>query len=129
MADDLLEVARAIRPFLTDLAGEDASALDAELGALLKRAKSGENIDESLRAALTRTPDVHRWAAAMLADPGLRPPGLETNDRGLSRLPGHPGTVQAPRFSCPQRDYVWYQRSAEMTPPKCPTHGLAVEPD
>ena len=58
MAHDLLEVARAIRPFLADLAGEDAQALDAELGALLERATSGENVDESLLAALTRTADV-----------------------------------------------------------------------
>jgi hypothetical protein len=48
----LADTARAIRPFLPDLAGPAAADLDRQLAALLAATDAGEDVDEQLAAVL-----------------------------------------------------------------------------
>jgi hypothetical protein len=122
--EDILEAARTIRSVLPDMPGVDNPiAIDAALAsALLKR-----DVDAA-RAELWRQRVTRRWSTEFVRL-GL-PPELvvEQTRSGAAPPPGHGGVVAAPRFRCPQGDYVWYRRTAVQPLPICPTHGVRVVP-
>jgi hypothetical protein len=119
----VLEVARAIRPYLRELVA-DPDAADRELAAAL-----ADTDAVRARAELHSRPKTRRWTADFLqhgAPPDLVPPTV----RSGAAPPGHGEVVRAPRFRCPEgNDYVWYRRTASSPIPLCPTHNVRLAPD
>jgi hypothetical protein len=127
--EQVLEAARAIRPFLAELVGSDADRVDRELAALLARSHDDEDgdVERLILGCLMRSPATHDWAARFLTDQGRD--GAGGRQRGYSPVGGDGEPVAAPRFACPEGDTVWYRHSVGQQPPICTTHGLALQPD
>lgn len=126
MTDDserALDAGRAIRAYLGDLlAADEARALeDALVPALM-----GEDADAVL-ALITRDQATAAWTLAFIRDG--EPPGGSTRGPGYAPLAGHGSVIAAPRFRCPQGDFLWYRRRASVRVPLCPTHGVPLAPD
>jgi hypothetical protein len=127
MAEEVLEVARAIRPYLPALVGDGAAELDAAIADRLALARDDEQVADQLVDLLARSPETHAWAAQMLNDPELLPPEVSgLRDRGM--LAGDAGPIDAVRYRCPQGDYVFYRLGLEDVPGPCPTHGSSLVP-
>ncbi len=130
MSDEqILEAARAIRPYLAELVGPDADRVDEELAALLARSRDGEHgeVEGLILDCLMRNPATHDWAARFLIH--QRPADAGTGQRGYDPLGGEGELVAALRFACPEGgDTVWYRRSVGQKPPICTTHGLTLQP-
>jgi hypothetical protein len=131
MADDdpMLEVGRAIRPYLSDLLSDpdDAAAADADFAQLLAQASQGRPVEGAIRARLEADPDLHRWAAAFLQH-GAPPEIVYELERGGDAPPGDVGASPSRDvFACPEGDYVWWRRVVGMAVPACPTHGIPLE--
>jgi hypothetical protein len=121
----LAEAARAARPYLSELVGEDAARIDGELAGLLESAQAGADVTAALSARLDRPEALRDWVAAFL-ELG-RPPQISSPVlRGYSALPGMAQPALTRRFVCPFGDYVWYASGLGRTPPACPTHGLRL---
>ena len=123
--DAILEAARTIRSVLAEMPGvDDPAAIDAALAAAVSECDV-----QAARAELWREPVTRRWAKEF-GRLGL-PPELvvEQTRGGAAPPPGRGGIVAAPRFRCPQGDYVWYRRTAAASVPLCPSHGVRVVPD
>ncbi|MEK6438966.1 hypothetical protein [Pseudonocardia sp. T1-2H] len=123
--DDILEAARTIRSVLAEMPGiDDPAAIDAALAAAVS-----EHDVQAARAELWRRPVMRRWAKEFVRL-GVPPElVLEQTRSGAAPPPGHGGIVAAPRFRCPQGDYVWYRRTAVHAVPLCPSHRVRVVPD
>ncbi|MFB9903068.1 hypothetical protein [Allokutzneria oryzae] len=111
MGERVVDAAKAIRPYLPDMLGEDAERFDLLVSGLLAQAEADP--DETalrLEQLLSMPPVTARWLERVLADDQLRPPELQQ----------HP---QLGRFECPGKDFVWYPRIVGQRAPICPTHG------
>ncbi|MEB3292251.1 MAG: hypothetical protein VKJ24_03750 [Synechococcales bacterium] len=113
--EDVLEGARSIRPFLPEKLGVAADEFDRQLADLLTQAQQGQSRDAQILTLLKSHPATYQWIKEFLA--------TKPTDKGYERLPGGSGAVSAQKYVCPQGDYVWYQRSAGIPVPTCPTHG------
>ena len=127
MDEDIIDVARTIRPYLPRLVGAEADACDREIVDLIAEAQAGHDVGDQLLAVLTRSPTVHEWAAGLLENERHLPPDvLLKAERGYQPLPGAGEPVEAQRYECPYGDYVWYRISISDRPPGCPTHNCAL---
>jgi hypothetical protein len=126
MDEDIVDVARTIRPYLPKLVGTEADAYDREIADLIAKAQAGHDVGDQLHAVLTRSSAVHDWAARVLENDQHLPPDIqpiaERRERGYQPLPGLGEPVMADRYECPYGDYVWYQISVSDPVPDCPTH-------
>lgn len=113
-SEDVLEGARSIRPFLPELIGTEADQVDQQLVELLGKAKSGQAVDQQVLEILKSRPKTRNWIAEFLSS--------EQVSKGYQGLPGKAGAVSMPKYACPEGDYIWYQRSAGLQVPSCPTH-------
>lgn len=119
VSEDLLIAAKTVRGYLEELLGADAAGrMDQLLESLLIRAAQGDDVDEELAAAFSADATLRSFAAAVLADPAHRPPGV----RGV-RLSGDGEIVDIDRFHCPEGDVIWYRFEVGEEIPDCPTHG------
>jgi hypothetical protein len=118
---DVLEGARAIRPYLKELLeATQAAEIDQELAQLLAQSQVGQKVDNRILKLLANYEGTRTWTAAFLehnlppqlARLYLPPPG---------RTNPIPGVM---RYICPEGDYVWYRRSVGEPIPQCPTHQL-----
>ncbi|MGX7671261.1 hypothetical protein [Plantactinospora sp. DSM 117369] len=130
MDEDVLDVARTIRPYLEQLVGADAPEYDRRIAELLGSAQGGRDADDELMSLLSGSAELHAWAAQVLADEWHRPPDLQpVSERTYDALPTpEPTTVSARKFRCPQGDYVWWRRFVDRDPPRCPSHDTALVP-
>jgi hypothetical protein len=127
MDEDILEVARVIRPYLPDLVGSEAPAYDEHIAGLIAAAQTGHDVSDDLTAVFQRSAEVHAWAAQVLQDDQHRPPDLQvTLELGFEPLPGEGGPVQADKYCCPNGDCTWWRRYAGQPIPSCPSHGTLV---
>jgi hypothetical protein len=121
--EDIVNVARTIRPYLPALVGDEADEYDREIAYLVARARDGEDVSDQLLAVLTRSNAIHAWAARVLESDQQVPPEVsQALERGFQGLPGDGGVVDAEKFECPRGDYVWYRISVGVAVPPCPTH-------
>jgi len=113
----VLECARAIRAFLPDLLPADrAQQIDAQLANLLAQAKTGPIVIADFLQVFMSQPTVQTWAGEFLS------PQIISKGPGDTQLPGRMGFVSAPRYVCPEGDYVFYRRSVGTPLRPCPTH-------
>jgi hypothetical protein len=135
----VLEAARAIRPYLTELVGPAAAdRLDRHLADLLTGAPDEPNTIVTLRALLDEHKDTRWFLTEALADaPQYRPPYQQPrylrprrgspSPAGSSSLAGDPAFISAPRYSCPYGDYVvWYEPEVDSPIPDCQTHHVPL---
>ena len=124
MDEEVLDVARSIRPYLPSLVGERAAEIDGRLQPLLQQASSGQDVEEEILFVLRSTPETHNWAAGMLGDQDGLPPELQaTRTASFAGLPGTGEPVDAVRYVCPvDRAYAWWQTFVGDPVPDCPDH-------
>lgn len=121
-SDNILEAARAIRPYLADLLGVDAEAIDRQVAKLLSDAKSGQQVNNQILELLSSFNPTREWMAEFLKD--NLPPQVTSSYRSYYRRPpGDPNPPQTVRYVCPEGDFIVY---GEPVPPTCPTHGLLL---
>jgi hypothetical protein len=118
--DDIVDVAKKIRPFLEELVEEEAPEYDRIIAGLIADSRGGRDVTAPLTAVLTRSDATYAWVARVLEDGRRLPPPVL--DRGFQQLPGHGEVIDAEKFECPDGDYVWYRMSIGDKVPFCPTH-------
>ena len=123
--DDILEGARAIRPFLKALLGGEAEAVDQGLAELLQAGREGKKVDNLILELVRGHEHTRSWMAEFLER--KLPPELARGLRGYTPPRGGE-PVPAPKYVCPKRDYTWYRPSVRDSVPTCPTHGVKLEP-
>ncbi|WSQ15111.1 hypothetical protein OG604_49565 [Streptomyces sp. NBC_01231] len=132
MDQDIIDVARTIRFYLSELVGDEADAYDNEIKDLLARARDGVDVDGKIMAVLTR-PKVKEWAIQVFDDECHRPPVLPPRDRGTGSEPP-PSLVTTPvlsdKYECPvDSNYVWYRPWIGYPVPDCKDHlGVRLVP-
>lgn len=131
--DAVIEAARAIRPYLDRLADSPATAaeLDRHLADALNDQSDQQVTAARLRVLLEDQEDTAWFMAAVLADtPHYRPPYQQPRyllrQTGIPAPAGDPGPVDAARYTCPHRDYVWYRPDVGTPVPACPTHHIRL---
>jgi hypothetical protein len=121
---DILEAARSIRPYLSELlTAAQAEVIDQQLADLLAQANTRQPIDNLILELLAAPDATREWLSRFLQDK-QQPEHL----RSFSPLPGHGSIVNAAKFVCPQGDYTWYRPRVGIEPPFCPTHNLPLDP-
>jgi hypothetical protein len=116
------EAARAVRPYLESLLGQDrAGQLDLELARLLGATGNIEELLGKLQADF-RT---RQWWLDFVRCSGVPPEVAQGAGSVRSGLPGL-GLPVLDRYACPAGDYVWYRRSPAIRVPNCPTHRVQL---
>lgn len=128
----VLEAARQIRPFLTELVGSDAAGpLDDQIADLLGTAQADQDAVARLRALLRSDEATREFLDEVLDDaPEYRPQRWQPRPtrRGIfEALPGNPLPMHAGKYACPAgNDYTWYRPAVGYVIPACPTHHVAL---
>ena len=119
-ADEIVECARAMRPFLTrpDLLGSNATTTVREIDDLVALANAGEDVAGAMLVILERHEATREWARHFMAPP--------PTVRGYKVAPGTPGPTPArSRYVCPKCGRVWVRRQAGEDVPDCPLDHIA----
>ncbi|WP_171172129.1 hypothetical protein [Streptomyces sp. I05A-00742] len=133
MDEDLFEAARAIRPYLPRILGDEAGAFDRKLVPLLARLSEGEDVGEQLVDLLSRDEAVLNWVALVLADGAHRPPEFQPMREKATEYQdavGNPSVVDAVQYVCPVDGLFTEYRAGPGDPVGCcPDHpGVSLEP-
>jgi hypothetical protein len=116
---EVLNAARAIRPHLPDLVGDDAVEVDGQLQHLLARSEAGETVKIAILRVLSQRNATRQWANDLLKVP--------QRDRSYEGLPGKVQMVSVPRYICPKGDGTpWYRFSVGDQVPLCPNHRIPL---
>jgi hypothetical protein len=128
--ESLLDVVRAIRPYLAALVGKEARTYDKHITQLLTEAAGGVNVDDRITDLLERSPATLNWAGQVLGDPLHRPPELQfSQERGMQPLPGPGEPINARKYVCPRDgNFVWWRRSVGVRVRTCPDHHVLLVP-
>lgn len=115
----MLDAARAIRPHLPDLVGDEAGEMDEQLQRLLTRSEAGETVKIDILRVLSQQDATRQWANDLLKVP--------QRDRSYEGLPGPVQKVSVPKYVCPRGDGTpWYRFSIGDQVPLCPNHHIAL---
>lgn len=128
--EPLFTAAREVRPFLADLLGKDAEAVDEALVRILLSTQPTADKLRQIQAVFDNDDRLVDWIGQFIAAGSIPPEVAGRTSRGPGGgyvdLPGDTGPRPGVRFSCPNGDYTRYLlRQGELLPP-CPTHGLAL---
>ncbi len=131
MDELVVEVARQIRPFLTELVGPRAAEeLDGRIANLLEAAHNGEDTAGLLRSLLESNEATKAFLIEVLRGaPEYRPPKWQPRSerRRIAQLPGSELPMHAAKYRCPRDDYIeWYRPDVGVPIPECPTHHGSV---
>ncbi|MGW4213857.1 hypothetical protein ACWEIJ_38145 [Lentzea sp. NPDC004789] len=127
MDNEMVELARAIRPCLPELVGEkQARAVDRQLADLLGAEGPEADVEAGIDAVFRSSPEILSWVERTLDDDRLRPPHVQLPAERIDGPGGDGELVDAERFQCPQGDYVWYRPSVVYPVPVCPTHNVVL---
>lgn len=117
---NLLEAAKSIRPFLPQLLNEQAQEVDQQLADLILRCQAGELLENQITSLLASHDATRQWMREFLdSDAAL------TRSKGFNPLPGIPN-IDAPRYVCPEGDYIWHHIDSSDPIPICPTHHCSL---
>ena len=127
LSEDIIQAARAIRPYLVHLLSDQTRAdkVGEWLDTLLAQAQSGVNIDNLILDAIAQNPEIREWMNKALK------PVDESALKGDPRLPGKPGPVPATqKFICQENGctFTWTRRYATQPVPPCPQHNRPLDP-
>ena len=131
--DGMLAAARAIRPYLAEMAGPNSVLLDQQIADLLNDSPGPAATADQLRELLEADEDTRWFLAEVLRDaPHYRPPYHQPRylrQSGGTGLPaGDPGPVlHGGVYRCPQGDYDWYRPDIGTPVPDCPTHKTPLD--
>lgn len=131
--EGVLEAARAIRPYLTDLIGSpDAAAkLDRQLADELGQVSDPSASARRLRTLLEQHEDTAWFLGSVLADaPDHRPPYHQPGHLtrgGMASPLGDAMPIAAVRYNCPAcGNYVWYRPDVGTSVPRCRTDDVLL---
>jgi hypothetical protein len=131
--EGVLEAARAVRPYLTDLVDSpDAAAeLDQHLADELGQVSDSSASARRLRILLEQHEDTAWFLDSVLADaPDHRPPYHQPGYRtrgGIASPAGDVMHIAAARYNCPVcGNYVWYRPDVGTPVPRCPTDDVLL---
>ena len=121
-SEDILEAAKSIRPFLPGLLNHQAQEVDNQLADLINRHNAGEPLENKIAELLATHDPTREWMRQFLDS---KHPANVTKGLGFNPLPGisAPG---APKYVCPQGDYIWPQIDISDPIPPCPTHNIPL---
>jgi hypothetical protein len=124
-SEDVLEAARVVRLYLSDLLGSEAETVDRALGELLAKAESGETIDNQILELLAQRDATRKWTRQFLIDKMPLPVM-----RSYDPLAGSPSVIDANTFVCqvPGCPRIWYRPKAGIDPPLCQEHKQPLVP-
>lgn len=124
-AEDVLEAARLIQPYLPDLLGTEAEAVDRALAALLAKAATGEAVENPILELLAERDPTREWAQQFLIDK-MPPPVM----RAYDPLADSQSVINANTFVCtvPACPRIWHRPKAGIAPPVCPEHKIPLVP-
>lgn len=115
----MLDAARAIRPHLPGLVGEEAAEVDDQLQRLLALSETGETVKIAVLRVLSQRDATRQWANELLKVP--------QRDRSYEGPPGKVQIVSVPKYVCPEGDGdPWYRFSIGDQVPLCPNHRIAL---
>lgn len=129
MENDLIIVAKTIRPYLSTLAKEQAIEYDKKIAHLLEERGRGKNINEALSELFSSSPKMQNWTDKVRQDPLHRPPELQ--EQPLGNIGPYRGgmPVNAQKYECPvDRNYVWWRQRVGDFVPQCPNHHVPLIP-
>ena len=124
-AEDVLEAARLIQPYLPDLLGTEAATVDRSLADLLAKAATGEAVENPILELLAERDPTREWAQQFLIDK-MPPLVMRTYDP----LAGSQSVINANTFVCtvPACPRIWHRPKAGIAPPICPEHKILLVP-
>ena len=123
----LSDAARAMRPYLTQILGPAAPAVDERLSALLGAEYAGGDVDEALEEILS-DPRLAGWVTYFL-EHNEPPPSWSTGMRTYMGPPFSSAMPIATVFDCPVgNDFTYYARTKGETIPPCRNHAVALSP-
>lgn len=114
-------VARAIRPHLRALLGDEADEVDGELSRLLKRSNEGDAVQPDVMRVIDRHDETREWVERLLA--------VAHGDRAYAPLPGPVQYIPPSRYVCPrfaECGIEFLRYSLGETVPPCPVHGVEL---
>jgi len=119
-----LRVARAIRPHLRDLLGDQANEVDGDLARLLKRSDEGHAVEPDVMRVIDRHEATREWAEGLLT--------VAHGDRDYAPVPGPVQYIPPSRWVCPRfaecgTEFLRYS-AGEPVPP-CPVHAIELVQD
>jgi len=98
--EDILQAAQDIRPFLKELAGDEAEKIGQELDAVLKQFHTGAKTDTDILRLLKRHEKTEEWTDKFFENKGYSADGTKK----IAPLPGYP-IVEDEIYTCPgERD-------------------------
>lgn len=123
---EILEAARSIRPYLSELLNsQEAQTFDLKLAQLLAQSpQNPKDVSKYILKKLASDPKTQKWIKDFLKTK-LPPEIKKSYQPPLSPKPlSISGVV---KYACPFGDYIWYQRQVGEPIPNCPTHEVLLE--
>jgi hypothetical protein len=125
---NVLEAARAIRPYLSQLLPHaDAEVADKRLELILQTSTDDAARSQEIRALLATAEPTREWLRLYLEEQKPAEEILKIM-RTYQPLPGKSGAIASPRYRCPVASchQTWYRRDASAEIPTCPIHGVKL---
>jgi hypothetical protein len=123
MAVRVVTGARAIRPELHNLLGEDASEVDRRLEELLDRADRDATVYVEITKLLSERPPTREWMRTYL--------GVGASaavEQGYEPMLGSRGAQRAIKYICPRGDSPYFMAHVGDKVPDCPVHKIPRVP-
>lgn len=127
---NMLEVAQAIRPHLSDLlTAPAAQAMEQRLDLILNVVADPEAQSEEIRQLLATAQPTQEWFT--LYTQGHPAETILSTIRTYQPLPGKSDAIASPRYRCPVANchQVWYRRDVNEAIPNCPIHDVQMVRD
>lgn len=128
---NILQAAREIRPYLTELLPySDAEVANQRLELILHTSTDETARSQEIMALLSTAETTQEWMRLYLEE---HHPAAEILKiiRTYQPLPGKSGAIASPRYRCPVANchQTWYRREASAGIPDCPIHGVKMVRD
>lgn len=122
--EQILELARAIRPYLPDLLPQPtATKVDQTLENLLAEADSNSSTPLLIQKCLRSHEATREWANKFLGDPEF----ADTH-RQYNPLASQPSVILSTPFKCPECHRIWFRSRVGEEIPLCPIHNIPFKP-
>ena len=127
MDEGVWETARCVRPYLSELVGDEAPAMDIALADVLNDGPHDDLGERRLTALLESHEGTLLFMRRVLRDKSHLPPQVAALQTTRYTSPsGDPVPPPPDKFKCPHGDVVWYRPEVGVPIKKCPTHGCVL---